>query len=91
MYFLYLELGISPNHCSKYQDIAEAVNSFLESTLDFRKRKIDYLLANEFSNNFVRPYVIAERARIRTVIRDGDKELEEYLIKKINEHNKEKI
>lgn len=88
MNILYLELGISLKHCDKYKDIAEAVNSFLESTLDFRKRKIDYLLANEFRNKFVSTYIIAERVGIRAVIRNGNEELKEYLISKIDEHNK---
>lgn len=84
---LILEIGLTNSYYNLYPEIDEAANEFLESLLDFRKRKLDYVLENEYKNQFVRISPVAERLRFREAIRLGDKELEKYLLEKIEEHN----
>jgi len=76
-----------PGSYQNYPEVCNAINEFLESVTDFRKRKIKKYLSVKCIGKVVRYSDAAEMLGLRTPIRQGDEEIKVFLLEEIEKHN----
>ncbi|MGE7694962.1 TnsD family Tn7-like transposition protein [Lysinibacillus sp. NPDC094177] len=84
-------LGLGENFDSiriKYPLTAAFIESIVESTDEFRRRRVRNVLEVKFRNEEVSFHEVAEASNLRSYKRDEREELKQYIQKLVEEHNK---